>query len=282
MNYELLNTVDTDADIWPDIKKRITENNAKILTLAASPIYGGILEKEGLKGVNIVDLLTKRTYHPGEYRFFNRVRVPDSSKVDMNDDGSIDIIHEGENIGREYLFPDSRRAAQDVRFNNPDGTLDYIEEYAADGSLFSNIFYFNGDMQEIVFYDAEERPVLRYYYYEDEINFVTIENPITHKVEQSYGSLIEFLQDQVSKTVHTDDTVTFNYLGIELESLAQARSKNILQMVEPPLDENHEVRGNLQSILTNDIPYVQEVRLSLAAFQELGTKDVPMKKIKIG
>ncbi|VTZ84906.1 hypothetical protein [Lacticaseibacillus paracasei] len=94
--------------------------------------------------------------------------------------------------------------------------------------------------------------------------------------------MIEFLQDQVSKTVHTDDTVTFNYLGIELESLAQARSKNILQMVEPPLDENHEVRGNLQSILTNDIPYVQEVRLSLAAFQELGTKDVPMKKIKIG
>ena len=101
MNYELLNTIDLNAAIWTDIKKRIIENNATVLTLAASPIYGDVLAKEGLQGVNIVDLVTKRTYHPGKYRFFNRVRVPTSAKVDMNEDGSISIVHEGEDIGRE-------------------------------------------------------------------------------------------------------------------------------------------------------------------------------------
>lgn len=79
----------------------------------------------------------------------------------MNEDGSISIVHEGEDIGREFLFPDTRRAAQDIRYNNPDGSMDYIEEYAADGSLFSNIFYFNNEIQELVFYDPQERPIYK-------------------------------------------------------------------------------------------------------------------------
>lgn len=282
MNYELLNTIDLNAAIWPDIKKRIIENNATVLTLAASPIYGDVLAKEGLQGVNIVDLVTKRTYHPGKYRFFNRVRVPTSAKVDMNEDGSISIVHEGEDIGREFLFPDTRRAAQDIRYNNPDGSVDYIEEYAADGSLFSNIFYFNNEIQELVFYDPQERPILRYYYYNNAINFITIEDPVSHKVHTKYDTLTEFIQDQMAKFLRPKDTVTFNYLGIELESLLKTQSHNVLQLVEEPLDDNHELRGNLRAILVNDVPYVQEVRMSLAAFQELGSTDAPMRKVRIG
>lgn len=53
-------------------------------------------------------------------------------------------------------------------------------------------------------------------------------------------------------------------------------------MAEAPLDESHNLRGNLRAILTNDIPYVQEVRMSLADFQQLGTTDAPMRKVKIG
>lgn len=282
MNYELLNTIDVGADIWPTVKKRVKKNHATVLTLAAFPAYGGILAKEGLKGVNIVDLVTKRTYHADNYRFFNRVRVPYTAKVEMNDDQSINIIYEGEPIAREFLFPNARRATQDVRFNNSDGTLDYIEEYAADGTLFSNIFYTNNQIQEIVFYDLKERPVLRYYYYENNINYITIEDPVSHKVQTSYDTLPAFLQDQVAKLVDPEDTVTFSYLGIELESLMKTKSHNIIQMAEPPLDESHNLRGNLRAILTNDIPYVQEVRMSLADFQQLGTTDAPMRKVKIG
>lgn len=86
----------------------------------------------------------------------------------------------------------------------------------------------------------------------------------------------------MAKLVDPEDTVTFNYLGIELESLMKTKSHNIIQMAEAPLDESHNLRGNLRAILTNDIPYVQEVRMSLADFQQLGTTDAPMRKVKIG
>ncbi|RXT20493.1 hypothetical protein BVJ53_10880 [Lacticaseibacillus chiayiensis] len=282
MHYELLNTVDLTSPVWPDIKKRIARDHATLLTLTAEPDYGKVLAKEGLKGINLVDLLTKRTYHPKEYRFFNKVRVPYSAKVDMNENGSISILHEGDSIGREFLFPDSRRAAQDIRYTNLDGSLDYIEEYAADGSVFSNIFYYNNEIQEIVFYDMQQRPVLRYYYYDNAINYITIEDPISHEVNTHYANLGEFIQDQMAKRVHPNDTVTFNYMGVELDSLVKTRSHNVLQLVENPFDDNHVLRGNLEAILKNDIPYVQEVRMPLAAFQKIGEANVPMNKIRIG
>ncbi|WP_128524403.1 hypothetical protein [Lacticaseibacillus paracasei] len=65
-------------------------------------------------------------------------------------------------------------------------------------------------------------------------------------------------------------------------SLLKTQSHNVLQLVEEPLDDNHELRGNLRAILVNDVPYVQEVRMSLAAFQELGSTDAPMRKVRIG
>lgn len=282
MHYELLNTVDPNAPIWTDIKKRAKRDHATILTLSAQSDYGRILNDAGLKGVNLVDLVTKRKYHPKRYRFFNKVRVPYAAKVDMNENGSISILHEGDSIGREFLFPNSRRAAQDIRYSNPDGSMDYIEEYAADGSVFSNIFYYENDLQELVFYDLEERPVLRYYYYEGNINYVTIEDPISHEVQTSYPNLGEFVQDQMAKTVHPNDTVTFNYMGAELDALVKTQSHNVLQLSEDPFDDNNVLRGNLESILTNAIPYVQEVRMPLASFQKIGQANVPMGKIRIG
>lgn len=136
-----------------------------------------------------------------------------------------------------------------MRYTNPDGSLDYIEEYAADGTVFSNIFYYNNELQEIVFYDMQERPVLRYYYYEKAINYITIEDPVSHEVHTSYASLAEFVQDQMAKIVHPNDTVIFNYMGAELDSLVKTQSHNVLQLSEDPFDNNNVLRGNLEAIL---------------------------------
>ncbi|KRK71071.1 hypothetical protein [Lacticaseibacillus nasuensis] len=281
MHYELLNTLAPTAAIFPVVQARAQAVHATLITLAATPNYGGLLQQVGLPGVNLLDRATGREYHADQYRFFNRVRVPSLAKIDMNENGSISVLHQGADIGREYLFPNTRRAAQDVRFTNPDGSLDYIEEYASDGSVFSNLFYTKGDMQEMAFFNADEQVVVRYFLYQGAVNLITLEDPQTHAVTARYDTLNAFLAAQLAALVTPQDTVTINYLGIELSVLVGSQSHNRLVLSEPPLTDDGAVRGNLAAVLTDTIDYVQEVVMSPAAAATLKNAGMPMTKVTV-
>lgn len=69
----------------------------------------------------------------------------------MNEDRTISLITDGDEIGKVSLYPMTRRHVKEVRYFYPDGTIDFIEEYAADGKLFSTIYYCNDQVQEIAF-----------------------------------------------------------------------------------------------------------------------------------
>lgn len=75
------------------------------------------------------------------------------AEIIMNRDGVITIVKDGVTIGEMRVFPRSRRLVQDIKFFNVDGTRDMVEEYTFDGKLFSNLFYFNDNVQEIDFFD---------------------------------------------------------------------------------------------------------------------------------
>ncbi len=281
MKYELLNTITPGTEAWDQVVARAKKNHERIIVLAAMPNFAGILNQAGLKGVSLIDRVCNRTYKKDDYMFFDRIPVPTGAKIEMNEDGNLNVLYDGDKIANVSLYPNTRRAVQDVRYLNPDGTLDYIEEYATDGSHYTNIYYYNNEMQEIDFLDMQERPVLRYYLYEGVINFVTIENPVTREVTAKYNSVREFVTADMPNIVKPNDTVTISYMGIELDALGQTNSHNILAMVEDPFDEHHEVRGNLQAILKNDIKTVQEVQVPVIAYQELQKTDLPSDKLKL-
>ncbi|KRM87289.1 hypothetical protein FD19_GL001447 [Lacticaseibacillus thailandensis DSM 22698 = JCM 13996] len=235
-----------------------------MLTLAPMPGFSGVLAAEQVQGINLVDQITSRTYDPDGYRFFNDVPVPTNTEIFMNEDGSISLIHEGIEIGKEFLYANTRRRAQDVRYHNLDGTMDYVEEYAFDGNRFSNLFYYNNELQEMVFYDNAGNARLRFFYYGGALNFITIEDPQTHKVQTKYNTQLDFYAHELAKIVGPQDTVTITYLGVELDAVAQSPAHNVLEMVESPLDDTGAVRGNLAGILQDEIPYIQEVRMTRA------------------
>lgn len=279
MNYELVNNITPGSDVWEKVKQNIAKDDATVITLTAAPRFFGLLQDEGVKGINVLDHVTKRSYVPDQYRFFNDVPVPTWAKIDMNQDGSILVSDQGDVIAREYLFGNTRRAVQDVRYNNPDGTLDYIEEYAFDGTVFSNLFYADNQLQEIVFYNSDVQPVVRYYFYEGVINFVTIEDPKTHAVLKDYENLDAFLVDQVAQLVTEDDTVVFHYMGVEMNSLREAKSHNVLEMAESVLDENGNVCGNLDLILQGQLNYIDEVRVDSQGYHDLEQSGAPMDRV---
>lgn len=281
MHYDLLNNLISGTEAWTGIKQRVLAENRTVLTLTAAPRFFGLIQEEGVKGLNILDYVTKREYVKDQYRFFNDVPVPTWSKVEMNRDGSILIVDNGDVIAREYLFPNTRRAVQDIRYNNPDGTLDYIEEYAFDGTLYSNLFYADNILQEIVFYNSDSQPVVRYYFYDGAINFITIEDPKTHKVIKDYANLNEYLNDQLSKLLTEDDTVTFQYMGIEMNVLKNTKSHNVLEVVESVLDESGVVRGNLAMILEGKIPYVAEVKVDAEQYEALRLAGMPLDRVSM-
>lgn len=281
MKYELLNTIAPGTEAWQQVVARAKKGHERILLISAMPNFGGVIKEAGLKGVSLIERICNRASKKDDYMFFNRIPVPTGAKIDMNEDGNLNVLYEGEKIANVTLYHNTRRAVQDVRYLNPDGTVDYIEEYATDGSHYTNIYYYNNQMQEIDFLDLQERPVLRYYLYEGVINFITIENPQTREVTAKYNSVREFVTAEIPNIVKPNDTVTISYMGIELDAISQTGSHNILAMAEDPFDEHHEVRGNLQAILKNDIKTVQEVQVPVIAYQELQKTDLPSDKLKL-
>ncbi|USS90017.1 hypothetical protein [Fructilactobacillus carniphilus] len=280
MDYVLVNNIVAD-DQWQQIKAESPSKHPNVISLVSAPLIGKFFGEDGVNGVNVLDRLTHRKYHLGSYRFFNDVPVPTWSKIFVNRDGSISIYDHGSEIGKEFLYSNTRRAAQDVRYTNLDGTLDYIEEYAYDGTIFSNLFYAENEMLEMVFYDQQNRPVVRYYLYQGVINLITVEDPVTHKVKQRYNTLNEFYNAQVRSIVTEKDTVMVNYMGVELAALSGTKSHNVLRLVESPLDDDQNVRGNLLDILTNAIDTIQEVEVTQADYNILKQHNVPLDKVKI-
>ncbi|USS84997.1 hypothetical protein M3M35_06835 [Fructilactobacillus myrtifloralis] len=281
MDYVLVNNVVADNQ-WQQIKAQASDpKHPNVISLVSAPKLGKYFGEPGVNGINVLDRLTHRKYHPGQYRFFNDVPVPYWDKVFVNKDGSISIYDHGSEIGKEYLYPNTRRAAQDVRYTNPDGTMDYIEEYAYDGTIFSNLFYAEDEMLEMVFYDQQQRPVVRYYLYQKVINLVTVEDPETHEVLKRYDSLDAFYNDQLQSIVTADDTVTIDYMGVELLALANTKSHNILRLAESPLDDQGHVRGNLVDILTDRIKTIQTVQVSADDYKILEKQDLPLEKVTI-
>lgn len=282
MNYELLNTIDPGSAVWQGVAKRAQDNHRKILTIAATPYFDRIVADKELKGTSLIDHVTGHKYDLSNHRFFNDVPVPYLTAMTMFQNGSIFAMLDGKPIAREFLYPNTRRVPQDIRYTNIlDGTLDYVEEYASDGSVFSNIFYYKGVMQEIDFYNTDGEPVLRFYYAEGDVNFITIEDPKTHKVLVSYDTLIEFQRDQLGKLLKAGDSVTINYMGVELDMLEGTPSHNILRLTESPFDESGAVRGNLEMILKDQISWIHEVQMNLPDFERLSNADMPMGKAKL-
>lgn len=282
MNYELLTDVELGSDGWEKVQKNLKKRPGKVLTLASENDFRDVLKAAGLQGINVIDRVTKRHYDPDSYRFFNETPVPTGANVVVNEDWTKSVLLDGEEIAEQNWFDDTRRAVMDVEYNNPDGTLDYIEEYASDGSVFSNIFYYENKITEIEFFNNKAQVVLRYFYYEEDLNLVVVEDPKTHQVLRRYDDLDGFLVDELKGLLKPTDTVYLHYLGLEVDSLRLSRSHNVIELVEPPLDENGEVRGNLAAIMTNEIPWIQEVIVQIAYYQDLVASGLPMDKVKMG
>lgn len=279
MNYEILNILEPAMPTWPAQEARIKQNHGKLITLAPDP---GLLQKSAqtdVEVINIVDYVTKRTINPETSMFFNQAPVVDGAEIFMNADGSIDVIKDGNKIGAVYNYYNSRRLVNNVTYYNRDGSLDFLEEYAYDGKLFSRIFYADNEVQQIVFYNDDESPVLTYYFYEHEMNLITVEDPKTHLIIEDYDNTADFLATKVAEITNAKDQVGIIYMGIELTVLSQTKSDNTLYLVEDPLDENGQVRGNLAEILNNQLPYVQHVVVNQAQAEELKESGAPTDKL---
>ena len=278
MDYELVTIIRPEDKVWKESKQRI-EGNGKVISILPSPDFARLKRDEEVEGINLFDYLTNRKYDLTQFLFFNQAPVPSFSEIFMNEDFSISIIHEGEEIGIMELFPNTRRLVKNVQYHHGDGEKDFVQEYTIDGKIFSEIFYFNNRPQEIHFYNEKHIPIISYYFYEGKLNYITFNDEKTGEPLSGFNSLDLFIAEQLPKIVTPKDRVTISFLGIELAALSKTKSHNILQLVESPVDDNGNVKGNLLHILKNDIKYIQEVKMSLEYKQMLIKKGVPVSKV---
>ena len=131
---------------------KITNQRRKpsVVYLTKSKFSSDASKRSGA-GINILDQVTQRSHDPETFLFFNQVPTAYCTEVYMNEDRTISLITDGDEIGKVSLYPMTRRHVKEVRYFYPDGTIDFIEEYAADGKLFSTIYYCNDQVQEIAF-----------------------------------------------------------------------------------------------------------------------------------
>ncbi|MBS7576338.1 MULTISPECIES: hypothetical protein [unclassified Enterococcus] len=281
MNYELVTVIKPNNPIWAKQKERLKHSDGQVLSISPSPCFNRLKQIEGIKGINLLDNITKRAHIPNQFLFFNQIPTVTGSEIYMNTDRSISIISEGEEIGSVITYAGTRRHVKEVRYINPDQSLDFIEEYSDDGSLYSNIFYYNNKVQEIDFLNTQKFPVVSYYFYENVITLIAVKNPITLEVEHKYNNLNQFVSDQLAKLVTEHDQISISFLGIELMALEHTQSTNTLYLEESPLNEAGEIKGNLLSILTNQVQFVHKVVVNEANYAILKSKNVPLDKVVI-
>lgn len=280
MNYEMAPTLNPDSPTWAAMVASVQKTDGKMLGLLSQPGLRLVLQKAAVSGTNIIDLVTGRTIDPDSYLFFNQVPVPTGSKVIINDDWTVSVIYNGDEIAQEKWFQGTRRSVRELKYLNADGTTDYLEEYAADGKLHSTLYYDDGKLQEIAFCDDAQRVVLQYFFYEGKLNFVTVTNPDSGQVESRYATMNDFLIETLADFLKPQDTVVIRYMARELTVLRRSRSYNILVLSEPPRDESGQIRGNLAAILNNEIDWIHEVRVSPAYYEDLEESGLPMTKVK--
>lgn len=281
MDYELVSVIKPTNEIWQSQKQRLIANNGKVISLSPSPTFNKLKKSEGVEGINLLDHLTRRKHTPDSFLFFNQIPTITTAEVYMNEDRSISVIHDGDEIGQVTTYPETRRHVKEVKYLNWDGTTDFLEEYADDGELYSNILFFNDNVHEIDFFDSQQLPIVQYFFYEGQINLVTVRDRETGKVSAKYSSLIQFLAEQVADIITEKDHVAISYMGIELFALAQTTSHNVLHLTESPFTTTGIIKGNLLSILENKISYIEEVRMSRAHYEKLVGKNVSLDKATI-
>lgn len=281
MNYELVTVINPDNMVWQLARQRMIDDKSQVLSIFPSPDFAKLKQDAGVQGFNLFDLLTKRTYDLTQSMFFNQAPVPSLAEIFMNEDFSISILHEGDEIGTLELFPNTRRLVKSIHYLHGNGDKDYVAEYTIDGKLFSEIFYFNNKPQEIHFYNEKHIPIISYYFYEGRLSYVTLNDEETGEMVTGFNSLEEFIADQLSKILTINDRVTISYLGIELTALSKTTSYNILHLTESPLDDAGNVKGNLLAILNGNIRYIHEVSMSLEYKQLLIKKGVSVAKVSV-
>lgn len=282
MDYELLNSISGPEDVWARITARAKAHDAQILCLSPNPNLSLALAKKQVEGTSIIDRVTARSEQDlTTYRFFNQGNIPYMAQTVMYSDGSIYVHQNEEPIAREYLVPNTRRQLQDIRYLNADETLDYIEEYGVDGTVYTNLFYTKGELQEINFYDQRGRLALTFYYYEGKINYIVERQPENQHIVKTWPNRDTFFNDQLKQLLTANDKVSISYLGTELNVLEGTVSRNSFVLSETPLDDSGEVRGNLREIMLDNISYIQEVHVTREDYDVLAATGLPMDKVKI-
>ena len=279
MNYELVSVLRSGTDNWKAQKERAEKNNSTLITLFPDPFFVRLRKEEYPTMINIVDYVTKRTYDESSSLFFDKVDTVEGAEIIMNRDGVITLVKEGVIIGEMRVFARSRRLVQDIKFFNADGSRDMVEEYTFDGKLFSNIFYFEDNIQEIDFFNDNRDVRLRFYFYEGSITLITVENPKTKEVIEKYDNMSQFQAAQVAKIVKPEDEVGITYLGVELDALKDTQSKNTLYLEEPAFDGD-QVKGNLKLIMEDEIDYVQRVVVSSEDYQKMLDLGLDVSKVE--
>lgn len=279
MNYELVSVLRVETDNWKQQKQRAINNNSKVITLLPDPFFTRYKKEEYENMMNIVDYVTKRTYDEKNSLFFDKVPMIDGAEIFMNADGIISIIKNGFRIGEMRTFPQSRRLVQDVTYFNDDGTKDMVEEYTFDGSIFSNIYYYEDRVQEIDFTNNDGQVCLRFYFYEGEMNLITVVDPTTNAVLESYDNMIQFQKAQLQKIVGPEDQINISYLGMELDVLEKTKSKNTLYLEESAFDGS-KVKGNLKLIMDDQIQYVQQAVVKHEDYDQMVDQGLNVSKVR--
>ncbi|WP_286103073.1 hypothetical protein [Pediococcus pentosaceus] len=279
MNYELVSVLRVETDNWKQQKQQAINNNSKVITLLPDPFFTRYKKEEYENMMNIVDYVTKRTYDEKNSLFFDKVPMIDGAEIFMNADGIISIIKNGVRIGEMRIFPQSRRLVQDVTYFNDDGTKDMVEEYTFDGSIFSNIYYYEDRVQEIDFTNNDGQVCLRFYFYEGEMNLITVVDPTTNAVLESYDNMIQFQKAQLQKIVGPEDQINISYLGMELDVLEKTKSKNTLYLEESAFDGS-KVKGNLKLIMDDQIQYVQQAVVKHEDYDQMVDQGLNVSKVR--
>lgn len=152
--------IEPNSFIWEKQKKRIHEQQGQVITITPCSTFNQVIKTEKVSGFNLIDVVTQRHYNSKGFLFVNQIPTIFTAEIFMNDNWILSIIHGGDEVGIVKLYPNTRRLVQSVEYLNQDGTIDFIEEYADDWTLFSNIFFHENKAERIDFVSSNQLPQL--------------------------------------------------------------------------------------------------------------------------
>lgn len=228
-----------------------------------------LVQKLGLDPKKVYDIQANRyleeNFNNQNELYWSDLKLPNNAQRIVNDDWTISIFDQGQEIGRMKWFENSNRIVEEVSWLDIDGVLNRKETYQRDGQLFSVTYYNENEPLQIDYYFGLGQLKLTEFFYQNNINFV-----------KDYGRNIESdnPDDYIKKVLDADshgNQYTITMMGRELKF---APDRSTLKLPYSVIGEDNLVIPNLSNLINSKQTNIEKIIVDSKTYSRLSEQQL--------